>query len=133
MKTKFFLLVALLAVVLGGCKSNEPDFCNNEKILGIWYVDSITPLGNPVNQSITFENKNIIYYIGPEGDETWGGETYLFSYKIENEQLFISAKNPLSFEFGTNFVMNKENHLFIERFSTDGTNFKSLNLKKKDN
>ena len=127
MKAKTLFLMALVAI-LAACNSNNPE---QNKLIGTWQVDSIGPLGVMVNQNITFDKTTLTYYIGPDGDEMWGGESKYFNYIADSKKLIITAQEPYSYSFQTDYVVEKDTILYIERFSLDGNNYFRLRLHKK--
>ena len=130
MKSKKFSIFLVVTALIVACNNNSPKVLEKEQILGIWYVDSINPNGDSVNQSLTFNDKELIYNIGPDGDEDWPGIEIVLSYRLENQTLIVSAVSPQHFEYSSNIYIKNTDVLVIDHFSTDGQQFKRLICKK---
>ena len=126
---KKFCLFILAALTFVACNTNNPVQPDNKELLGTWRVDSINTYGDSLNQTITFNETELIYFQGPEGDESWPGNNTELGYKIENGMLCIFREDPMPFEYKTSYSVQGE-HLSIDKFSTDGLYFRKLNLIK---
>ena len=139
---KKLLLLSLAAILFAACetRTSEPEnpiIVTPDLLLGVWHVDSLTALGAPVNQTVTFEKEEFSYFVGPDGDEMWGGETFDFIYELENNKMTITS-NPLFvieelnnvFSYTSNVSLKDSSYLVIDHFSSDGVRFYTLNLKR---
>ena len=125
MKTKFFLLVAVLAVVLMGCNTNEP-----EELLGTWW-------SLHHNESLDFRADGTLKYTSkPDTTEVpildWAPIYADLKYSIETNDLIISGEREMSnhekepFQYTTSFRIEGKK-LTVDSFSYDGfVNFEPL-------
>ena len=130
MKTKFFL-IAVVSVILMGCKSEEPE--QNERLTGCWSEPYHVVGAGYMVKSITFnEDGTLIYKTQP--DTTWniitdeGGIKVKLNYTIpKDNELCISGEREKHsdsifvrepFSFNTGFIIEGA-RLTIDSFACD--------------